>query len=283
MAGLYADVPGFKMQYDLDGSAGYSSRTAAAVSSAEMTALNGETGTQFADMQWNAQQSYFFTVIFPELRDVVGGWGYMSDQGFTGGGWTLETSANTTTGADGTWTSRGAITVATSMTFRTSISTYSGVTSVKAARLVMGFPASTQNTRYLAAFHLYGNISTGQSLDRLRIWHPTLDQEIGAAGLDFGDFGRGGTLTRTFRIKNNSSSLTANSIVISAGAITDTTPAVAGQITYSQGGSFAATQNIGNLAPGAISALCTIAIASTSSEQLGTWRQRLIATAGSWT
>lgn len=297
MAGLYADAPGLKMQYDLDGSAGFSALGAAGainvLSATDLAQFNDETDNNVVSGLLNGFY-YLQGIIFPELRDIVA-FGYrqtMSDNAYA-----VQTSADTTNGEDGSWTTRetidagGATTsfAAVSPTFRTLFRGTGGVADatlpyngVKSIRF-LGNNSNAHGNNISSSLHLYGTPSAGLALDRLRIWHATLDQAMGAAGLDYGDFGRGGTIDRTFRIKNNSSSLTANSIVLSIGALTDASPTVLGQQTISQGGAFATTQNIGALAPGAISAVCTLRIASTSSTVLGAWRQRLIATAGSWT
>ncbi len=90
--------------------------------------------------------------------------------------------------------------------------------------------------------------------------------------------------TKTFRIKNNSATLTANSIVISADELTPASPALAGVITFDNaGGGFVAAPNIGALAPGILSGVITQKILPTSAAQLGIWRQRVKAIAGSWT
>ena len=278
MAGLYPDVPGIKFQYDVDGSAGFD-QGGTALSGAQLSALNDETQTNV--VYWGNAGAQYVGIIFPELRDLAGWWWQVPDQGFVSG-WAVSTSADTTNGVDGTWTQRSTTAPSSTMTFRTGINVLA-VAGIKAIRVGIASTTSTNGNRNLTALHVYGTIPALNSPDRLRIWHPTLDQEMGAAGFDYGDFGRGGTLDRTFRVKNNSSSLTANSIVLSREAPTDTTPSVVAGMTISQGGAFATTQNIGNLAPGAISGVCTLRIASTSSTVLGIWRQRLVATAGSWT
>lgn len=294
MAGSYADAPGFKMPYDVDGSAGFASTggTPSAMTGTELANFNDETASNGAGGALNGIFIYQ-GIIFPQLRDI---YGFGFHQGMTNSAiTTVQTSTDTTTGMDGTWTTRvsnypqASEFSAGAPAFRTTYRGTGGVAEaslpylgVKAIRFV-GNGNNNNGNNVASDLHLYGNIASGQSLDRLRLWHATLDQEIAAGGLDYGDFGRGGSIDRTFRVKNNSSSLTANSILLSLTALTDTSPTVLGQMSISQGGSFASTQNIGNLAPSAISAVCTLRIASTSSTILGPWRQRLIATAGSWT
>lgn len=250
-----------------------------------MEALNGISGTSYNETT-GQNGGPLMGVIFPELRDLVGY--YIAHNNFGAGNpvgvFNLAWSANTTNGYDGAWTNLGTPTFYTTMAnFRSP--TALSVTGAKAIRYnpqQTGGAANAGSITY--GFHVYGKPSTGQALDRLRIWHPTLDQEMAGPGLDFGDYGRGYTIDRTFRIKNNSSSLSANSIVLSFEALpNDASPTVVSMMSLSQGGAFASTQNIGTLAPGEISGVCTLRIASPSNTTLGLWRQRLIATAGSWT
>lgn len=289
MAGFYPDAPAPKMQYDLDGTSAFYSTSGGApvVADGDRATWNDET-SQNGNMVGLRQ---YVGLIFPELRDIIA---YGFRQQMTNGVvHNVQTSTDTTNGIDGTWTTRETISgqafSAGTPSFRTTYYGPGGIAAgavpfngVKAIRFVNTNMGNNNGNATPGDLHLYGNITSGQSLDRLRIWHPTLDQELTAAGFDFGDFGRGGTIDRTFRVKNNSSSLTASSIVLSTGALTDTSPTVLSQQSISQGGAFAATQNIGNLAPSAVSAVCTLRIASTGSTALGAWRQRLIATAGSW-
>ncbi len=249
---------------------------------ASATALNGEAGGQKWNDPRDSNNFVYLTFIFPELRNLAGYFLCWTD--FTGGFSAVDTSVNTTNGIDGTWVAQAApgYTVgAPSPAFRSAVTTLS-VAGIIAIRFRHQNPSGVSDRGPVCA-HLYGSIASGVSLDRLRIWHPTLDQEMGAAGFDFGDFGRTGTIDRTFRVKNNSSSLTANSVVLSTTAITDASPTVLSQMSLSQGGAFASTQNIGALAPSAISGICTLRIATSGSTALSVWRQRLVATAGSWT
>lgn len=286
MAGVYPDVPGIKFQYDLDGSAmgqiEADGTTISTYSTGTMQTINNESSDVLALgvlLQSPGKRPF---VLFPEPRNLAGYYMALVMDSFTSAE-TLQTSVDTTNGLDGTWVTQAGPTWANwSAAWRSGI-TPLVVTGIKAIRWTMRQTTGSNQNGWIAAFHLYGTIPSTSSPDRLRIWHPTLDQEMGAAGFDYGDFGRTGTIDRTFRVKNNSSSLTANSIVLSTGALTDTSPTVLSQMTVSQGGAFASTQNIGALAPGAISAVCTLRIASLSNTTLGLWRQRLVATAGSWT
>lgn len=284
MVGLYPDVPGPKMELDLDGSGGFYISTGGILTVLTQAQIQSLTNESSDGMSGLVNGGAWYGYIFPELRDVVGYY-VQADTGTTAGNpctaRNLSYSLNSTNGQDGTWTI-----VAASFPFnggwREGINSLS-IPGIKALRVQHAQTSgAASGNAAMRSFTIYGGPASGHAMDRLRLWHPTLDQELGGAGFDFGDFGRGGTITKVFRVKNNSSSLTANSIVLSRGVLTDTSPAVLDMITLSQGGAFEVTQNIGALAPGEISGLCTLRIASPSNTVLGLWRQRLIVTAGSW-
>jgi hypothetical protein len=188
---------------------------------------------------------------------------------------------------DGTWTTivnpfiRARVDTGGITQYRSAIQTISAL-GVKALRFNTN-AGGAQNTKP-AIVHLYGKIASGQTT-YLKIWHPTLDQEIGAATFDWSDVPRGSSADKTFRIKNTHGTLTANSIVVSLEALTDTTPSVPGNFTLSNENppvTFAATINIGNLAPGAISGVKTVRRSTPSNAGLSVWALRMLAIAGSW-
>lgn len=297
MAGNYPDAPGTKFAYDADGSVGFYMQptTPVALSGANLLALNGESNASAVVQYSPATGTQYMGIIFPQLRTVTGYWvNAWTDQGGGVSNLGFQYSANTTNGADGTWTSAesfqigtngGATTyardtpVAPGITWRTTVRTLgSPITGCKAIRL--GLSSASNKFQGWNGLHLYGTITA--ATDRLTLWHPTLDQELSGAGLDFGDIIRSTTTDKTFRVKNTSATLTANSILLAMSALTDTTPTYVGQYTISQGGAYAATQTITSLAAGAISAVCTLRLIATSSAGLSVWRQRLTATASTW-
>lgn len=281
MAGFYPDVPAPRMAYDRDGSVLFhtdGSSYSTQLSSTEAQRLNDEGGavTQL-DVVWVG-------VIFPELRDLRG---FAFQHGSASpDNVQLQTSSNTTNGLDGTWVSQ----------FNTNVSNYSTTTmrtDIKSL-LVNGVKGvrcfkNKGGDKGLYTLHLYGTITTGENLDRLRIWHPTLDEPLDdntsadGAYFDWGDVTRNTTQDRTFRIKNNSATLTSNSIVLSPQALTDTTPTVVSQMTLSDGGAFTGSLNIGNLSPGALSPVITLRRTIASNATLSLWTGRINVNPGSWT
>ncbi len=174
-------------------------------------------------------------VIFPELRDMIGFFVNLDNNDNTNASNTLwdgvDTSTNTTSGTDGTWTNWAAL--SSNYTFRgakpttrTNIITPGTVTGIKGIRFGVQY---NNDTEWVNSFHLYGYPSTGQNPDSLRPWDPVLNQQADGTTLDFGDIARGTNATLTFRIKNVSSTLTANSIGLTMEALTDSTPSLIGQ------------------------------------------------------
>lgn len=281
MAGSYPDAPGPRMYYERDGSV-VVNESGTAFSAANTLAFSDETDTNVQSWSSGTVPQHV-SILFPELRDINGYFWVVQNNAFTSS-FAVSTSVNTTNGVDGTWVVQNTAFPATQVvqSFRNAIIAAS-LTGIKGIRFAMTGTTSTNGSRFLGTMHVYGSPSTGQNVDRLRIWHPTLDQQIGAAAFDYADAPRGFTYDKTFRIKNNSATLTANSVALSVDALTDTSPTVVSQFTISQGGAFAATQNLGNLAVGAISAVCTLRLILLSNATVSLWRQRLTALAGSWT
>jgi hypothetical protein len=266
------------VQYDRDGSTGFfrdASGALRALTAPELTNLDSEASTTNTVTDSTASGTgVTIGVIFPDLRDITGFW-TNSVAGSAYG--LLETSINTTTGIDGTWVTQAASYTRGSMSFRDGIALLA-LTGIKAIRITSTNGAS--GTTSYKNFHVYGIPSTGNSIDRLRIWHPTLDAEL--ATLDYGTpYGRS-TWDITFRVKNNSTALNANNVVLSAEALTEPLPTIVSQMTVSQGSGFAATQTIALIAPASISAVCTLRLTA-GAVPAGLWRQRIKAVATTWT
>jgi hypothetical protein len=282
MAGNYPDVPGPRLAYDRDGSIGFVINNANIVtelSSYELQALNDEDN----DGAYIPYGGGYLGIIFPELRDIVG---YFIAGGNVLG--EIQTSPDTTTGLDGTWTTVVPTPVQynpVSPNYRTNIAavTWSGI---KAIRWAGG--EWNHDAIYYAA-HFYGSIVSGETPDRLRLWHPTLDQPLDdqavspdGAYFDWGNAPQNTSQDRDFRVKNNSASLTANTIVISTEALTPATIPET-RIVSKDGVTFGATATITSLAPGAISAVCTLRRDTPSNATLSIWAARIVAQAASWT
>lgn len=287
MAGNYPDVPAPKMQFDRDGSIGFflnASNVTSQLSSTAVRNLQDENNSTVVSYGSAGSPSLrYFGYIFPELRSIAG---YFAASDLTGGSGNsspgaLQTSTNTTNGLDGTWVTAVSPWINSTLTipnYRTAIRPLA-ITGVRAIR----FGISGIYTGSMYTIHVYGDIESGQNPDRLRLWNPTLDQEVLPAHFDWGDTPRSTTDTKTFRIKNNSATLTANNIVVSLDTLFDASPSLLPQILYSyEGSAYAATVTVPALSPGATSSVITVQRSFNATTALGLWTQRVNAIATSW-
>lgn len=278
MAGNYADVPGPRIPYDIDGSVGFKIQAGviSKLTAGQLATLNNEASDSYQTQSGNA--SVHLGILFPELRDLVG---YVIG-GNTGDNRVrdLQVSSNTTNGQDGTWTTVAATPVnigsALQPTLRTSITAINRP-GVKAVRFIQeDYSGASGAAGFIYTLHLYGAITAGEAPDKLRIWHPTLDQEVGGAYFDWADVQEGSSHTKQFRVKNSSGVYQANNVTLSTSVPTNSTPSLANQITYDMGGGPAASLNIGTLAPGQISSVITAALAVDPVAALGLWVARTL-------
>lgn len=283
MAGSYPDPISYRMAYDVDGCVGFSYPESTGVitpiSGANLAEMNDEDSTQVNFGISNATGN--FGIIFPENRDLAG---YMCAylNGISTAG-AISTSPDTTNGLDGTWTVRAnpwVMTTSASPSYRTAQQALS-VTGIKAVRFRF-FSDSGVFIFGVAQMHLYGQPSSSTP-DRLVMWDPTASSLLAANALDWGNTPRSSSADRTFRIKNVSTTQTAQGIIISGEANTDFTPSVPGQYLYSSNGTtFTATLNIGDLAPTAVSSVLTIRRVTPSNAALGVHAFRVKAAATTW-
>jgi hypothetical protein len=287
MAGNYPDVPGPRMALDLDGTQVYTivNGVVTQATAAQVAQLTSETaGNGFGVGTSTTNGAVLF--MFPEKRDVVG---YYAD--IDSGNWGLagppsvQTSVDTTNGVDGTWTAQAALVTTDKPTppkpsYRTAIQTvaWNGIRAIKLTRSTGGL-----DDMIFDAFHLYGVRTAGENPDRLVMWHPTLDQRLGGADLDWGNAPRSSSADKTFRVKNLSATKTATTITLSLSALTETTPTVVGQhLLSADGTAFASTASIASLAPGAISNVLTVRRNTPNNASLSLWSLRIKAAATTW-
>jgi hypothetical protein len=218
-------------------------------------------------------------MIFPELRDIDAVWHGMTNSNVTI--IAFESSVDTTNGLDGTWTGHGAYTARAAtdkISMRQDITSYTGITAVKAIRWRATNVGGGGGNAHRISPHVFGKPSVGAAPDRLRLWHPTLDQQVPPAHFDWGNIAISTNQTKTFRVKNPSTTLTAQAVTISANALTDSTPTNVSQHTFSLNGiDFASTLNIGNLAPDAVSSVISVKRTLPSNAPLGLWWARILA------
>lgn len=279
MAGNYPDAPSWRMAYDRDGSVVLridTVRDIVELVGGDVIKLNDEgTGTGLSISAGEAQS---WVVLFPELRDL--------DAYFLGSGSSYDvieafTSVDSTNGVDGTWVSLGVPPLANGAAdFRTEIVSTTAL-AVRAFKLWVD-PRNTSGFT-LHTLHLYGERSPGQALNALELWHPTNDEKLPPAWLDWGNTPRGSSEDRTFRVKNVSTTSTAQAVRVAFDVLTDGAPSVPGQHLLSYGGgSFLAQVNVGDLAPGAISGPVTLRRVTASNAELGLFAFRVFAEPDAW-
>lgn len=280
MAGFYVDVPGFRFEYDRDGSIMVGSSTT--LSLADTQVMNDESSASETSIGFFSGTSV--GVAWPEVRDVTG---FFADihHGVSDGPYTvtLYKSADTTNVMDGTWTSAGSVLVEINSDIpvrcRTTINPLS-LTAIKGVRYDV--PGPLNGTRH-AAFHVYGQIPLTENPDRLILCDTAGTVVTDGAYFDFGNSPRATTATKTFRVGNNSSTLTANSIAMSFQTLYDASPTLAGQFQYDFGAGWVTTGNIGNLGPGAVSNVIQVRRNTLATAAGGPWQSRVVAVPASMT
>jgi hypothetical protein len=275
MVGFWDDVPAPKIPYHADGSfvgrVGQDFNITLEFTPTESAELNDNSDNAIVD------SSAWTLVIFSHLKDVKGiFFGHHDQTTNCVGSFTVQTSVNSTNGTDGDWVTRS---TTLERSFRASMPSqrrqsptsspsgclhlvdWAGVQAVRAKVNLTG-------NRNIYVLHLYGFPSEGstpQTFEKLRVWHPTADEPLdddAADGpyFDWGNAARDSEDTRTFRIKNVSSSL-ADTVVVSTEIIpNDSTPSFAGQHLYSTATlpTFTTTKDVGNIASGGISEVITV-------------------------
>lgn len=133
--------------------------------------------------------------------------------------------------------------------------------------------------------HLYGKEDTTASTRRLEFWKTGTNLRIDGSDLWWSDIPQASSAQKSFRLKNMSPTLTAETIDLSTqNAASSTTPNPATFYTFSlDGTTWSATLAIPNLSPGAISAEIFIRAVVPSNAVLSRWSPRIRAAVGSWT
>lgn len=297
MAGSYADVPNYRLPYDRWSSLlfyhGDGSPNLTIYDPRYVHAINNEgDDTVIAPGDGAYFSGHVTGLIFPQPVNVTG---YFINHEGTEGGWfgagnftsNIYISSNTTNGIDGTWTipaSSWAKSNGSSAPWRTSITTtgyglpWNNIKSVKFLRFVNG-----GGNRW-KVIHLYGTVATQEYSQRLMIVDPISLNEVPAAYFDFGDSSKmTGTLYKTFRVKNVGTT-TIDNINVTTEALTDTTPGLVPDFTYSYNGvDFYKSLNIPvSLAPGQNTTIITLKFTIPSDASLTyNYTQRIVVTPGS--
>ncbi len=284
----YTALPDMRMPYDDDGSVyalgslfdgilNYPSGSQALHANGSVYGTAGAGGAATASVV-GYRGAWLF---FPELREVTAfyAWFHTTD-GASSAVMTaslIEGSTNSTNGLDGTWETAsvgGAPTRNNNFDWRSTIKSLSFTGSKKIVRLCFTYNWAAVNVYLL---HVYGEKGSGQTPDDIiYIDHDTTPGVEYTAPEDFGDRPLATTVTRQFRVKNTSATLTANTINIQCN---DADFAISTDNT-----TWVVTINIASLGPGAESS--TMYIRNTTPAPgalLGPRFARIVTTVGSWT
>lgn len=161
-----------------------------------------------------ARQSFHFLILFPEKREVDGI--YFATKSIATEQWT-DHSVDTTNGTDGTWLSFSyqGIDEGASDGYRDNIVSQA-LSNIIAVRAFVGRSQVSSGNNSMKTFHFYGNVTPGGSPDRLLFLDPDKADAEFTVPLDFGDVPRGQTQVDTYKVKNNSSGATANTVQVTA-------------------------------------------------------------------
>jgi hypothetical protein len=282
MAGNYMDAPSYRLAYDRDGSVAVKLTSAGSMqvlSATDLQLLNdeGETGLAMSTQRRLA-------IVFPVPVDLNSVFIALNSNNAT---LQVETSKDSTTGADGTWDSNIIADVYLRDVrphYRLAANLKSFLPSAVSQEVrAVRFSFSDNVSLTFKGIHLYGAISSSATADRLAFWQPATDAEVGPAHFDWGNVPRGTSADKSFRLKNLSSTLTATDIDVFAEALTPGTPSVAGMRLFSLNGTtWTSTVNIASLAPGAISPVIYVRRVVPTNAQVSVWTARIIADVGSW-
>lgn len=281
MAGSYPDVPSRRMAWDADGTVMAHKDENGIIT--EFSATNkeraqSEDGTSEAPTL-GATVDDRIVAIFPELREVDGYYislhepATFNDQ--------AEVSTDTTNGIDGTWSALGSNFGSATTThdeYRTAIHSLAG-SNVRGFEFpdLTGAGGGGGNVSRL---HIYGDITPGETPDRLLFIDEATGLEYTAAR-DYGDTPRGGSEDVTWRIKNNSASLTAETIQYTT---EDLFRGSGAWYTHSLpgGSTYQATRQVASLAPATTSGLITTRRVTPGDALLGVHAGRTYLNVGTW-
>lgn len=280
MAGSYPDVPSRRMAWDADGTVAFYGRQDGADTLTEFTALqmaelNDEdnTGVNYG----SNPPARFNWFLFPELRELDGFYASRNGNGATLGA--VHTSPDTTNGRDGVWTQQIASAEQAGTvpaTYRTAIIS-TAVSSIRGVRLAQ----NSSGGQTLTAVHLYGEISAGQTPDRLLFIDDATGLEF-TLPIDYGNVPRGSSADRSIRLRNNSAAKTASTIQYTAEALYGNSGAWY-TATLPGGSTFQSTQQLASLAPATTSGIITLRRITPNAETLGLHAARLYANVDTWT
>ncbi len=276
MAGNYTDPPGLRIPYDRNGSQGF--LLSGSLSKISLGSLNNDGGGYY--YPGNLVNGYR-GLVFPIPFTITHYFTYYTGSGGLGA---VQWSPDTTNGLDGTWTQISSSHV--NHAYLEYREQFTAVGPLVGAQGIRFYNSTGLGSLGVAsrALHLYGYV-TDPATPRLAMWHPTLNEPLPAAHLDWGDRPQGSSATRQFRIKNFSTTLTATSINVTLEGNPEPSPSWASQHSFrtpAGSGLFYPTITLDSLGPSATSAVIDIKQDISLASTLGIGSQRLIARALEW-
>ncbi len=260
MAGAYPNTPSRRMAWDDDGTlcliakgtdAGLSQGVGpittpySVASTVDQEALNDEDLATDVGISV-ASGSLHWAMLFPEKRELDGI--YIAIGATPSSRWS-DYSLNQTNGLDGTWNdlSVPGDTGEPADGYRDNIVS-KAISNVLAVRAFQGRDQVSAGNHDFLSIHLYGTLTAGETPDRLIFLDPDNSDDEFTLPLDYGDVPRGQTSTDTFKVKNNSGTLTANGVQTTAA---DLFGGSGSWYTYSDDDiTYQATLSLGNIGPG---------------------------------
>ncbi len=260
MAGSYPNTSSRRMAYDDDGSVclisigtdaglaqgiGPISTPYSNATTVQMENVNDEDVATFNRVNV-AFGSLHFAILFPELRELDGI--YVAIGAVPSSSWS-DYSTDQTNGLDGSWNdlSIPGDTGEPADGYRDNIVSQA-ISNVLAVRHFQGRNQASSGPHDMQSIHLYGTLTAGETPNRLLFLDPDNSNAEFTLPLDYGDVPRGQTSTDTFLVRNNSGSLTANGVQITA---EDLFGGSASWYTYSDDDiTYQGTLAVGNIGPG---------------------------------
>lgn len=275
---------GHRLSYDRYSSGFYfvleDDLSATAMTLGQRQALNSEAeATALTVNAVSGAKTKVFGFVFTESMDISG---YYLVTSLATATWVnMEYSNDTTTGFDGTWTPvttslPGAfVDGAVNPEYRTRPAALTKCENVKAIR----FKSQGGTALALQCIHLFGAPGSSATVNRLKFWDPTADTGAGVDVANFGDAPRRSSADVRFRVKNASATIVSAAVTLSVETLT--TAGGAGEpdkqllLSKDGGRTFAASINIGTLAPGQVSSVIVLRRVTPSTAALGTWAARV--------
>lgn len=274
-----------RMPYDIDGTqiayeSGMTNCMQSWISEASKAALNVTQGVNTVITQSNIFATLFF--FFPERREIEAAFVSGTSEANISSVYvvSMEGSNDTTNGQDGTWETANfpsgnpATHNPIDTSWRLGVKPVSFSTSYKTLRIKFGHGA-TFGKSYFSRVHLYGRVAAAARPDDILITD-IAGTELTAL-MDFGDQPEGTTEIQSIRLKNLSTTKTANNVNIQLNDADFL-------LSTSESGPWTATLDITSIASGSLSA--AIFIKNELDPPLlvlGPRAARTIVTVGSWT